>query len=536
MWSAHHASVKNTFEDENLCLYQVDFNEYGQPAWTDGVLHVGSLVGHPLITENRQNDLETLLTSRRTAYAGFRHAEGAFCCVHYQKHNRTLSLITDALGLRPFYYAQFDDAIVFSTTLSVFAQLGINLTVNKDAVIEYATLGYYLLDHTPYMEVKCARPGTALSVSTSSQIQLVKYFDWMNLIGEPVDTEHAVDSINSDFRQACEKYAGSDSHVLTTLSGGLDSRLITCELVRQQKEVSAVNFSQADTQDLIYAREFAASQPVHFSEVTVDDTQASSVEIRLGKYWREQMHPQFDKVSRPQLAWSGNGGSVGVGFVYCGDDVYKAACTQDKNRLAEAFIAQQYAQVPRSLMKNASYYQARLKQNIVRSLAEFDGIPLQQAYYLFLLHNDQHHHLAIPYEKVDEYQMEFCVPFYSWKVLRHTLNVPMDELRRHKFYLSWLDKHYPEALATPWQAYPGHIPCSLASTGTNQWSLVKRRRWKSKASLTACYKSLSYGKSAGIRRAMFFVVCALHCLRIKNASSHIAFVNKITKWNTKMAS
>ena len=529
-WLGLDATQKNRFMDEYIALMAADYGQYHQSAWHESCRFISTLVGHPLLTENRTEDLETLVRADKQTSSPFKKAEGAYCFVKYDSLDNSLELTTDVLGLRPFYYAQVDGAVIFSTTLKFFEALSIPLTQDPEGTAEFSTLGYYLLDHTPFKEVKCVRPGFMTRLQSEGSMQLNRYFNWLDLIEEPVSNDAAIDNINRDFRLACEKYLGRDDRVLTTLSGGIGSRLITCELIRQNREVVAYNFSQAETQDIFCAREFSKTVPIELQEIRVNDTQSQSVESRLGLHWQKAQPPQYKTVSRPQLAWSGNGGSVGLGFIYCSEALYHAALSQNKAELASAYIEQQFAFLPASIVVEWEQQQALLKSNIIKSLEEFEGIPLEKAYYLFLLHNDQHHHLTVPYEEVDDYQMEFCLPIYSWKVLRHTLNVPAAELRRHKFYLAWLEKYYPEALKTPWQAYPGHIPCPHKIKQRDQWQLVHRKRIPILQVLQSWLTVLSKGKRANLNRSRYSLLCLLHCLHLKDISTHARYAIEATRW------
>ncbi|MFP5303428.1 hypothetical protein R2R70_19830, partial [Cobetia sp. SIMBA_158] len=92
---------------------------------------------------------------------------------------------------------------------------------------------------------------------------------------------------------------------------------------RQNVNITALNFSQHQTQDLYCATAFAKSQKIELDVIRVNGTQAKTIEDRLGEHWLNGKHPDHPKVTRPRLAWSGNGGSVGLGVIYYSDEVYE---------------------------------------------------------------------------------------------------------------------------------------------------------------------------------------------------------------------
>lgn len=521
---------KKSFCDNNLFLQQVDYQQYQQPAWTQNDLQIATLVGHPMLSANRSQDLNQLFSADNNLFEQLSNAEGAFCFFNYDRVQKRVTVATDALGLRPFYFMEYDGGTIISTCLKTLQQLPLTLTMDQEGLVEFATLGYYLFDHTPYQEVKCAKPGQSLLLNTERDVTLFTYFDWLHLAQQSSDVNGAIKAIDKDFKAICEKYTSSDQSVLTTLSGGLDSRLIACELKRQNKQIFALNFSQNKTQDLFCAQAFANENDIDLEVIKVQDTQALSVEQRLGKHWRKPQHKHYNKVDRPQMAWSGNGGSVGLGVIYYSDPVYQAAKTQNVEKLVDAYLQQQYAYVPNSVVNQADASQLQLKQNLIKSFDSFGDLPLEKAYYLFLLLNDQHHHLAVPYENIDEYQMEFCLPIYSWKVLRHVLSLPIEETRRHKFYLTWLSRCYPEALTTPWQAYPGHIPCPIKLEGMDQWQINRQHLLTGKILFNTWKQLMAYRRHQLLNKSKLTILCVLHALGIKNAYSNINLAKKLTQW------
>ncbi|WP_087016270.1 asparagine synthase-related protein [Thaumasiovibrio subtropicus] len=509
-------------------IFNFDFDAYEQTAWLQNGQTTSACVGHPLLSSNRTDDLVTLRDSDCLNQA-LSESEGAFCYLSYCQATGRLTLATDPLGLRPFYFMHFQGALIFSTQLKILKQLSLPLTRNLDGVTEFATLGYFLLDHTPYNEVRCARPGERLDFH-HGDTHLTEYFDWVQLAQVRYPTEFAVDLMDDAFKVACRKYLHHDTSVVTTLSGGLDSRVIAAELQRAGMDITALNFSTSKTLDSHCAERFAQTQGIPLDLVSVRDTQSHSVEQKLGKHWRCRPHREYDRISRPQLAWSGNGGSVGIGMIYYSDDVYNAALSENVEALVDAYLDQQYAYAPKSVINGASDLQQNLRNNLIASFAPLKSLPLDKAYQLFLFLNDQHHHLAVPFEEIDEYQMEFCLPMYSWKVLQYPLSQPIQEMRKHKFYLAWLAHAYPQTLQSPWQAYPGHIPCPLPIEGKNQWSIDRSKLLRVHEVIEIWQKTMDLPMRDRVNRRVFSVQCLLHALHIRNSASSINFAKRFTYW------
>jgi hypothetical protein len=77
------------------------------------------------------------------------------------------------------------------------------------------------------------------------------------------------------------------------------------------------------------------------------------------------------------------------------------------------------------------------------------------------MHNDQRRHLAAHFEDIDLHRMEFHLPFFDGQFLELIMSVPVDACLGHRFYMSWLSGFPDLVRSTPWQTYPGHVPCPL---------------------------------------------------------------------------
>jgi asparagine synthase (glutamine-hydrolysing) len=153
----HHDFIINKFKNEDtkvnggtinevleqtLYLASLDYETFGPHAFLQTDSHIATLVGHPLLSANRNNDLNTLNSHYTNAM--LTECEGVFCMARYNKVTNVLNLVTDSLGVRPFYYMYYEGAFIFSTQYSLLKNLGLPLTCNHEGMMEYATLGYYL--------------------------------------------------------------------------------------------------------------------------------------------------------------------------------------------------------------------------------------------------------------------------------------------------------------------------------------------------------------------------------------------------------
>ncbi len=507
-------------------VFNFDFDAYQQPAWIEHALRFATCIGHPLLTADRSDDLISL-SEHADLEQTLGETEGAFCYTSFNQATGTLTLATDPLGLRPFYYLCIDDAIIFSTQLKVLRQLDIGLTANLDGVTEFATLGYFLADHTPYNEVHCARPGQLLTYQNGIAT-IETYFDWERFAHQQYPTQFALELMNDAFKHTCQKYRGNDSHVMTALSEGLGSRVIATEHQRAKCELTALHFHSKKIKQQNGAQSYARAQGIPCHIVGSTDSGKLSTEQKLGIHWREANHQSYAQTSRPQLAWSGAGASACIGMNDFSEALYTAAQSGDAEALVDTYLSQKYAYLPKSVVVGAEALQDRLKENLMAAFEPYKSLPLEKAFQLFLFLNDQHHRLAIPAEEIDEYQMESCVPMYSWKVLQYPLSQPLSELRNHKFLLSWLEYAYPQTLHHSWGYHGEHNPLSTmnAANGQKECSKLLRR-----ADIAKIWQqTMGYKQHEQLNKTTFSLHCLLHVLGLKNATAQIRLAKRLTAW------
>ena len=281
------------------------------------------------------------------------------------------------------------------------------------------------------------------------------------------------------------------------LSGGLDSRAIAAALYARGVRLHTFNFAPAGTQDQIYGAMFAREIGAAHEEVPMGPEDPHWSQMMADAY-EDSPHRRGGR-ARERLIWSGDGGSVGLGHVYVYDSVVRLL---EEGRLGEAveeFLSVHQAAVPRRILNPAvsEALDGVLRAGVRAELEDLRCEDRGRALYLFLMHNDQRRHLARHFEDIDQHRLEFQLPFYDGDFLSSIVRAPVGLCLRHKFYMKWLG-HFPAvARGVPWQAYPGHEPCPLATPpdlGT-QWDPGAR---------AAARKRRLLGQAAAMLRASDF--------------------------------
>jgi len=116
-------------------------------------------------------------------------------------------------------------------------------------------------------------------------------------------------------------------------------------------------------------------------------------------------------------------------------------------------------------------------RGVLGELERSEEPDLERRFLLFLMTNDQRRHLDGHFEEIDAHGVELQLPFFDADFLKEILSLPASRLRKHRFYHDLLH-HLPEVImAVPWQTYPGHLPCPVASGHRfpSQWGSERTR-------------------------------------------------------------
>ncbi|GEM82840.1 asparagine synthase (glutamine-hydrolyzing) [Meiothermus hypogaeus] len=155
---------------------------------------------------------------------------GMFAFAVLDRQNQRLYLARDYFGIKPLYYAQFDEGIAFASEIPVLLELpGVGRQVNPNRLYRYLRFG--LTDdgsETLFAQVQQLPPAHYLELQLGSpQLSSPQRFWQPN--PEPIfegSFEEAAESVRAQFLENVRLHLRSDVPVGAALSGGIDSSAI----------------------------------------------------------------------------------------------------------------------------------------------------------------------------------------------------------------------------------------------------------------------------------------------------------------------
>lgn len=154
--------------------------------------------------------------------------EGIFAIALWDATERRLLLCRDRFGIKPLYYADDPEGLVFGSELKAVAICrSSRAEVDPAAVGDYLAFGYVPAPRTILRGVAALPPATLLSWRAGRVEDRLYWTPDFSLDARPVNERAAVERIEAALASAVARECATETPVGAFLSGGLDSSAIT---------------------------------------------------------------------------------------------------------------------------------------------------------------------------------------------------------------------------------------------------------------------------------------------------------------------
>lgn len=470
------------YRDDRLYLVKYDFGAFGDAAFrSDGP--VAALTGEPFFSGApggaRSADLQRLVTELTAGNEScLKECRGCFSlCLYDGRDAPSLTLASDRLGIRPVYYCGLPEAFYFSSSLRVLeAVLQVPKRIDPRGAIEEVFHGYALGDRTRYAGVKRMRGGTVVRVDGAG-IREREYHRWSDAPRTRADRDQFLRSLYDVFLDAVSIRSDREDAALSFLSGGLDSRAVVGALRALDRDVFTLTYERAGEMEGVIARKVAERLSTHHTSRPAGETRQPLLKARAPDAF------DFGRRQPPRssrLVFSGDGGSVGLGFSSrMNEERVDLLRDREFREVIERLGA--YSRVPSgSTFPRERYHRFRdtiaegVHEELLRELSDDPA----RDFHRFLMENDQRRHLDYLFEDMDRHRCEFALPFFDGRFLDMIAGAPVDWFLRHRLYNDWIQLFPDEVSSVAWQVYPGHAPCPVEP---DEEIVAARTQWEAAA-------------------------------------------------------
>ncbi len=203
---------------------------------------------------------------------------GMFAIAIWDSLQKKLLLIRDRLGIKPLYYAQFNDSLVFASEIKAILKFtGINKEFNQDCLYQYLAFQCILTADTMFKGIYKLEPGNML-IFKDGKLTCKRYW----FLDESGHHHSDTQGVESALKAAVESHLVSDVPVGVLLSGGLDSSSIVAimhEAGLNNIETFTAGFNQPDD-EFIYSRQVADRFKTNHHELLIEPKR---IEVMLEK-------------------------------------------------------------------------------------------------------------------------------------------------------------------------------------------------------------------------------------------------------------
>jgi asparagine synthase (glutamine-hydrolysing) len=184
-----------------------------------------------------RTDSEVLLHAfAEWGLGSLRRLNGMFAFAIWDREKEVLTLVRDRFGVKPLYYAEIGDTLLFASEIKgLLAHGALKADLDREGLAEYLTFQNFFTSHTLFKNVHLLPQGCYMQVRKGgARIKPTRYWDFQ--FEEPAtqlsDVEY-LEQVDRLFRQAVSRQLVSDVEVGAYLSGGMDSGSITALAARE---------------------------------------------------------------------------------------------------------------------------------------------------------------------------------------------------------------------------------------------------------------------------------------------------------------
>ena len=397
-------------------------------------------------------------------------ANGMFVIALYNSETQALFLVRDRLGIKPLYFYNDGEYLIFSSEIKGILSSGlVEAQFNEDAVDEYLANRYIRSPYTFFKNIFQVNPGTYLSVNKDLTTVENKYWnipEVFNMSNE-YNEEEILSGLDEELNKAIKYRLMADVPLGTYLSGGVDSSLITAITALNKKEkVNTYTIGFEELNEFEYSKLIAEKYKTEHHEIVmtkkdyIDNWERliSFKDAPLGVPNEIPLAVMSSKLKEKiTVVLSGEGADELMGGY---GRIYRAPFDYENENRSEPFyqyFISKYDYVPRSmrdeLINTPKSYREQFDKEIKN---EFEGKPNEENIFRFF----HKYHVKGLLQRVDmttmQTSVEARVPFLDHNLIEFSYqNIPYDLKLRWKDEASkekaksMKSNEYSEVLDTP---------------------------------------------------------------------------------------
>lgn len=172
---------------------------------------------------------------------------GFFAFAIYDKEEQSVFIARDRMGIKPLYYVQDENRVLFASEMKSILAYGIDKTIDYSALYTYLQLNYIPAPKTIFRDVKKLLPGHTLFIKDGEVQKECFYkipYDKNKYTSLSYDEQKS--KLSELMEQSVQKRLVADVPVGSFLSGGIDSSVIATLAHRHKPDLHTFSIGYKD--------------------------------------------------------------------------------------------------------------------------------------------------------------------------------------------------------------------------------------------------------------------------------------------------
>jgi len=273
---------------------------------------------------------------------------GMFALALWDKHEETLYLVRDRLGIKPLYWGCSNGTYLFGSELkAIWVNPSFDDDIDRNAIGSFLRHNYIPGPNSIFSDIKKLQPGHMITIKSNGSPIEKSYWSMEQVVQSGYEKRKTateaelVDELENLLRDAVKRRMVSDVPLGAFLSGGIDSSTVAALMQAQSDKpikTFSIGFSNQDYNEADHAANVAGHLKTDHTELYVDYQEARDTVPLLSSMYDEPFAdssqiPTFlvSKMTRKEVtvALSGDGGDE----VFAGYNRYTLA-----NNLWKRFV------------------------------------------------------------------------------------------------------------------------------------------------------------------------------------------------------
>lgn len=391
---------------------------------------------------------------------------GEYNLVLFDAKNEKLNIANDRWGFRELFYYYNDEIFIFASEVKGILQYGrLERRINTQSMMDFLNYGYVIGDRSLIEGINLLPPASFISVNRQAFIK--KSLDFKFQVNLPEDNfDDYVDKTYSLLNMAVQRRINGRKKIAVTLSGGLDSRIITGLLHKNNQKLDTFSFGNKYCKEVIIAQKVCGklSNCQHQIVVTKPEDIIKNAESVV---WLSDGHTNLSAIStyfgdlrkiikEYDLLMGGFFGDVILGgsFTSLTDTIADIPAELKLDRLkfrAGAGLIRPFVTsiFPTDIAESLDYYAVKsIEEEFKKISKSIEFFPFQQDLFIFLTRCRRGYNInrgLIGHTAIEEFY-----PFFDDDLFNFLYSLPPKVRMNHRLYIAIYKKYFSELADIPW--------------------------------------------------------------------------------------